>query len=157
RRDGSLAIIGLCSCPVGRDCKHVAAVLVAAHREELAGGMPEVPPMTVARPEAEANGHLPFDLAGWLSTLHAHDRHESEDYPPSMHQRLWYVRATADGGRGVPALSVRPFTVRLQPTGKISHPRQYALQQTAVAPRYLRPSDRVILARLRRVAADYVH
>ena len=35
-RNGGIGISGICSCPVGRDCKHVAAVLVAAHREELA-------------------------------------------------------------------------------------------------------------------------
>jgi superfamily II DNA or RNA helicase len=157
RRDGSLAIAGVCTCPVGRDCKHIAAVLVAAHREELVADAPETPPMSVPRPEAEPNGHLPFDLAGWLSTLHADDVHETEDYPASVHQRLWYVLSTSDGGRGVAALSVRPFTVRVQPTGKVSHPKQYALQQTGVAPRYLRPSDRVILARLRRIAADQIH
>ncbi len=157
RRDGSLAIAGMCSCPVGRDCKHVAAVLVAAHREELAVGGSDVPPMTTARPETSPDALLPYDLAGWLSTLHADDVHETEDFPTSVHQRLHYVLSTTDTVRGAPALTVRPFTVRLLATGKISHPKQFALHQTGAPARYLRPSDRIILARLRRAAAEQLN
>ena len=133
RRDGSLAINGMCSCPVGRDCKHVAAVLVAAHREELSAGGTDVPPMTSSRPETTADPLLPYDLAGWLSTLHADDAQETEDFPPSVHQRLHYVLTTTEPGRGAPTLTVRPFTVRLLATGKISHPKQFALQQIRTA------------------------
>ncbi len=156
-RHGGVGISGMCSCPVGRDCKHVAAVLVAAHREELAGGGADVPPMTTARPETAADSLLPYDLAGWLSTLHADDAQETEDFPPSVHQRLHYVLSTTDASRGAPALVVRPFTVRLLQTGKVSHPKQYALHQIGTPARYLRPSDRIILARLRRIAADQLN
>ena len=157
RKDGGLAIAGMCSCPVGRDCKHVAAVLVAAHREELATGGTDVPPMTSSRPETSADPLLPYDLAGWLSTLHADDAQETEDFPPSVHQRLHYVLTTTDPGRGASALTVRPFTVRLLGNGKISHPKQFVLQQSGAPARYLRPSDRIILARLRRIAADQLN
>ncbi|MGD0434048.1 MAG: hypothetical protein ABSA58_23440, partial [Acetobacteraceae bacterium] len=157
RKDASLSISGMCSCPVGRDCKHVAAVLVAAHREELAAEGTDVPPMTSARPDTAQDSLLPYDLAGWLSTLHADDPQDSEEFPDSIHQRLHYVLSTTDAARGAPALVVRPFTVRLLATGKISHPKQYALQQSGAPARYLRPSDRVILARLRRVANDQLN
>ena len=156
-RHGAVGINGVCSCPVGRDCKHVAAVLVAAHREELAGAGTDLPPMTTARPETSGDALLPYDLAGWLSTLHADDPQETEDYPDSVHQRLHYVLSTSESARGGPALVVRPFTVRLLATGKISHPKQYALQQVGTPARYLRPSDRIILARLRRGAADQLN
>jgi superfamily II DNA or RNA helicase len=156
-RNGGVGISGMCSCPVGRDCKHVAAVLVAAHREELSAGGADVPPMTSARPETSADPLLPYDLAGWLSTLHADDAQETEDFPASVHQRLHYVLSSTDPSRGVPALVVRPFTVRLLATGKISHPKQYALHQVGTPARYLRPSDRIILARLRRIAADQLN
>ena len=156
-RNGGVGISGMCSCPVGRDCKHVAAVLVAAHREELAAGGTDVPPLTTARPETSADPLLPYDLAGWLSTLHADDAQETEDFPPSVHQRLHYVLSSTDPSRGVPALVVRPFTVRLLATGKVSHPKQYALHQVGTPARYLRPSDRIILARLRRIAADQIN
>jgi superfamily II DNA or RNA helicase len=153
-RHGAVSISGVCSCPVGRDCKHVAAVLVAAHREELAAGGSDVPPMTTARPDTSHDPLLPYDLAGWLSTLHADDAQETEDYPAGVHQRLHYVLTTTDASRGAPALVMRPFTVRQLATGKISHPKQFALQQAGTPARYLRPSDRIILARLRRIAAD---
>jgi superfamily II DNA or RNA helicase len=156
-RNGGVGINGVCSCPVGRDCKHVAAVLVAAHREELAGGGTDVPPMTTSRPDTSADPLLPYDLAGWLSTLQTDDAHESEDYPAGMHQRLHYVLSTVQAPRGAPTLVMRPFTVRLLATGKISHPKQFVLHQTGAQPKYLRPSDRIILARLRRAAADQMN
>ena len=156
-RHGGIGISGMCSCPVGRDCKHVAAVLVAAHREELAAGGNDVPPMTTSRPETSADPLLPYDLAGWLSTLQADDAQETEDFPPSVHQRLHYVLSTTEASRGAPGLVVRPFTVRLLLNGKVSHPKQYALHQVGTPARYLRPSDRIILARLRRIAADQLN
>jgi len=156
-RHGAVGISGMCSCPVGRDCKHVAAVLVAAHREELSSGGTDVPPMTTSRPDTGHDPLLPYDLAGWLSTLHADDPQETEDYPESVHQRLHYVLSTVSAPKGAPTLAVRPFTVRLLATGKISHPKQYALHQVGTPARYLRPSDRIILARLRRAAADQLN
>ena len=65
--------------------------------------------------------------------------------------------STTDPSRGSSALVVRPFTVRLLLNGKISHPKQYALHQVGTPARYLRPSDRIILARLRRIAADQLN
>ena len=52
---------------------------------------------------------------------------------------------------------MRPFTIRLLANGKISHPKQYAMHQVGTAQKYLRPSDRIILARLRRGAADQLN
>ena len=155
RRDGKLAIAGMCSCPIGRDCKHVAAVLVAAHPAELAADKPDAAPLIPAPPmRAAGDTSLPYDLAGWLSSLPGDDGLDSEDFPPSVHQRLHYVLSTADvapnGTKGGATLSVRPFSVRLLATGKISHPKQFALHQVGAPARYLRPSDRMILARLRR-------
>ena len=159
RADGALAISGLCSCPMGRDCKHVAAVLVAAHREEQLAGKAAPPPMTQTAPSAAPDSRqLPYDLAGWLSGLQTDDGQDSEEYPPSVHQRLHYVLSTTEtnqeGARGAPSLVVRPFTVRRLITGKISHPKQFAMHQSGAAARYLRPSDRIILARLRRAVTD---
>jgi superfamily II DNA or RNA helicase len=156
-RNGGIGISGMCSCPVGRDCKHVAAVLVAAHREELSAGGSDMPPMTSSRPDTSHDPLLPYDLAGWLSTLHADDSQETEDFPPSVHQRLHYVISTTEASRGAPIMVIRPFTVRLLLTGKVSHPKQFALQQVGTPARYLRPSDRLILARLRRYAADQMN
>ena len=157
RQDGRLAIAGRCSCPEARDCKHVAAVLVAAHREEVSAGKPAfAPEERRTAPRAAGDASLPYDLAGWLSSLQADEAQDSEDYPPSVHQRLHYILDTLDtaarGSKPVPSLSVKPFTIRLLATGKISHPKQFALQQAGPSARYLRPSDRLILGRLRRAA-----
>ena len=35
-----LRIAGICSCPVARGCKHLAAVLIAVQRKELQGARP---------------------------------------------------------------------------------------------------------------------
>src|ERR1700722_17130019 len=153
-RHGGVDIHGYCSCPMLRNCKHVAAVLVAAHREELAAGVAETPVGTRHDP---ADGALPYDLEGWLASLQAEDPPGAGGYPPSVHQRLHYVLSTAQPTRGGPSLVGRPFTVRQLQNGKISHPRQYAAQNVGPPQKYLRPSDRIILARLRQAAADQLH
>ena len=50
RREGGTDFAGICSCPVGLDCKHVAAALFAARRER--GDVPPLtpPPGPVAAP-----------------------------------------------------------------------------------------------------------
>ena len=152
RRGGGIVITSMCTCPVGRDCKHVAAVLVAAHREELA--VEKATPTAASSPvctDPARDSSLPHDIAGWLSGLDADDSQETEEYPDSIRQRLHYVLSVTEPARGAPALLVRPFSVRLLMSGKPSHPKQYAPQNAAVStPRYFRPSDKLILARLRR-------
>ena len=108
RQDGKLAIAGMCSCPVGRDCKHVAAVLVAAHREELTAG-PATPAPEERRsdPRAMGDASLPYDLAGWLSSLSEDEARDSEDYPPSIHQRIHYVLNSVDLAPGGPKSAER--------------------------------------------------
>ena len=103
KRGRGLAISGLCSCPVGRNCKHAAAVLVAAHREELAAGRAEPALMTKEKPEP-GDGLLPYDLQGWLATLEIDDAQETEDFPTGVHQRLHYVLATVEAPRASSAL-----------------------------------------------------
>ncbi len=154
RKDGKLAISGVCSCPVGRDCKHVAAVLVAAHREELAAEPREIAPMSGAPPEGTADNGLPYELAGWLSTLHADDASDTEEFPTGVHQRVHYVLSSTEPARGRPSLVVRPFTVRMSVTGRISHAKQYVAHTVGAPARYLRASDRIILSRLRRATAE---
>ena len=149
KRGRGLAIGGLCSCPAGRNCKHAAAVLVAAHREELAAGRADAELMTNDKPE-QSDGLLPYELAGWLSTLETDDAQDTEDFPSGVHQRLHYVLTTVETPRAGLGLTIRPFTVRMLQTGKVSHPKQFAFHQVGAPPRYLRPSDRIILARLKR-------
>ena len=154
RKDGRLSINGVCSCPVGRDCKHVAAVLVAAHREELATEQPEFASIAEPPSPGKTDGALPYELAGWLSSLRAEDPPEPEEFPTGVHQRLHYVISGTEPGRTGAVLTIRPYTVRMSTTGRVSHARQYVPHQVGAPARYLRQSDRVILARLRRAAAE---
>ena len=155
RRDGSMAISGVCSCAVVRDCKHCAAVLVAAHREELAASATtEAAPMTAAVPSAEET-QLPYELAGWLASLgDADEAPDTEDYPASIRQRVHYTIAAGIGAKGTPDVVTQPWTVRLLANGKPANPKKYILHQIGTPARYLRPSDRVILARLYRIGSN---
>ena len=173
RRDaqGSLRIVGLCSCAVRTNCKHVAAVLIVARgRHKLAPAPAQtspVPPPRIAlslvvspQPQPQARPApppreepLPYPLANWLADLESAQQADEEDYPPSIRQRLFYVLDKAPQARGIPALSVQPVSVQLRKTGEFSAaqrnfpPESVHGQQPA---RFLRPSDRVILRRLAR-------
>jgi superfamily II DNA or RNA helicase len=150
-RAGGVTIAGYCTCPIGHDCKHCVAVLIAAHREELAAERTATATMSPAAANKNHDPDLPFDIAGWLATLGDETEELSEDFPPSIRQRLHYVLSVTERTRGVPSLIVRPFTIRLLQSGRISHPRQWVpTAATNVPPRYFRPSDRIIAARLRR-------
>src|SRR5947209_8202937 len=66
-RDGRPVVAGACSCPVGFNCKHVAAALLATKgdpsRLRLAG--PGKPSGT----EQAESGPLPFAVSAWLETI----------------------------------------------------------------------------------------
>ncbi len=166
RRDpqGHLRIVGLCSCAVRTNCKHVAAVLIVARgRHKLAPPSPALaavslqPAAAPARPAPPPppprEEPLPFPLANWLAELESAQQADEEDYPPSIRQRLLYVLDKAPQARGIPALSVQPVSVQLRKTGEFSAvqrnfpPESVNAQQSA---RFLRPSDRIILRRLGR-------
>ena len=172
RRDpqGHLRIIGLCSCAVHTNCKHVAAVLIVARgRHKLAPApagqgsaiSPRPAPGPAGSPQPQARPApvppreepLPYPLANWLLELEAAQHADEEDYPPSIRQRLFYVLDKAPQPRGIPALTVQPVSVQLRKNGEISAaqrnfpPESVHGQQPA---RFLRPSDRIILRRLAR-------
>ena len=172
RRDpqGHLRIIGLCSCAVHTNCKHVAAVLIVARgRHKLAPApagqgsaiSPRPAPGPAGSPQPQARPApvppreepLPYPLANWLLELEAAQQADEEDYPPSIRQRLFYVLDKAPQPRGIPALTVQPVSVQLRKNGEISAaqrnfpPESVHGQQPA---RFLRPSDRIILRRLAR-------
>ncbi len=170
RRDpqGNLRIVGLCSCAVRTNCKHVAAVLIVARgRHKLAplsahhlpaspatapgslAALPSPQPRPAPPPREEP---LPFPLATWLADLEAAQQVDEEDYPPSIRQRLFYVLDKASQARGVPALSVQPVSVQLRKTGEFSAAqRNFPPESMGSQPqRFLRPADRIILRRLAR-------
>ena len=92
RRDGGTDFDGVCSCPVGLDCKHVAAALFAARRER--GDVPRPAPPPASVPTTAPDGPvLPPEVADWLRQLAAIDEADPEAYPADIRQRVVYVVA----------------------------------------------------------------
>jgi hypothetical protein len=167
---GRLVPSGSCSCPVGFNCKHVAAVLLeyqeqAALAADTMGPRPqqkELPragqparqtasPANAAAPAA-AEAPLPYDVDAWLRTLDAAQQEESEDYPPTVRKRLLYV---LDRGPHSGGLIVSTQSIELKRDGTMARtstrhqPDQ--LLRAGQQPKFLRPSDRSILRAPRRI------
>jgi superfamily II DNA or RNA helicase len=167
--NGAISIAGECSCPVGFNCKHVAAVLIelvqsgdgnSASRTAMAQHdtplpLPEPPPR-IATPPAPAPPSLAPELAAWLDTLARLQQSESEEYPPDIRQRLIYVLALSERKTGLADLVVQPTAVRLLKGDTFSEiTRAYppsSIRNQAPA-KFLRPSDREILEQLHRLAS----
>ena len=136
---------GSCSCPVGFNCKHVAAVLFEyLAQANLAQANLAQTPMPAA-----VDARLPYDIESWLHSLDAAQQEESEHYPPTVRKRLLYVleRGPQSGGVTVSTQSIEikrdgttsQTSTRLQPD---------QLLRAGQQPKFLRPSDRAILRQL---------
>lgn len=164
QKPGRIGIDGECSCPVGHNCKHVAAVLVAARglrpkqgtgaglaRSQTSSDQPRpvmVGPATplAARPHVPA---LPSDLAAWLNGLDAAAAAGSEDYPDEVRHRLIYLLVGQTQGDRHPALALQPMKARLRKDGSFGDVRPFDAYRGAATPlKFVRPSDLIILARL---------
>ena len=173
-RGGSASISGTCTCPVGFNCKHVAAALFAWHEQEEEGNSAGIAPndrasasrsmFPVAAPSAATAsldplshqgaaaspaGTIPPQVTAWLNRLEALRQEEGEDYPPTVRRRLLYVLRADLQFRGLP---VDLVGVELKRDGSLSsRSRRYVPSQLLYPgqqPRFLRPSDRHILRRL---------
>ncbi len=153
-----LKISGTCSCPVGYNCKHVAAVLIAVHRQQMAQELDAAsaaapaprPAVQTGQAAPPAEAPLPLPIADWLSDLQTGADNDSEAYPPSIRNRVLYVLSRDTTQPGVPPLRIQPFTATLRKSGRLTAARQYPPQQVQSNARFLRPSDKVILSRLAR-------
>ena len=143
-----LRIAGACNCPTGRGCKHLAAVLMAAQRREQ---------MTPRRQDSlfesvpkPARTELPPQIQTWLADFDREDEELTEDYPPSIRTRVFYVLNAETTTAGVPRLLIDPMSVTLRRDDNVGTVKRYAPHQINSPAKYLRPSDLVILARLGR-------
>ena len=161
--DGQLGFDGTCTCPVGHNCKHVAAVLIAA-RAQLSpnrlivdnkparpGQSPSALKVSALKVSALKEAALPYEVAAWLQSLDDDADMASEDYPASVRQRLFYILSPAPSVRGAPTLGFACLTAMLRKDGSLGAARSYAPHQVDTPARYLRPSDRSILRRLARM------
>ncbi len=140
-------IVGACSCPVGRNCKHVAAVLIAAQRREVPGSR-DTDALLPRPADALAHGMLPTQIQSWLADFDQDEEEPTEDYPTSLRGRMFYVLDAAPQAIGVPRLRIDPMTVTLRKDGTPGTFRRYAPNQIQTPAKYLRPSDLIILVRL---------
>ncbi|HET6520519.1 MAG TPA: SWIM zinc finger family protein, partial [Geminicoccaceae bacterium] len=139
--DGRLARIdGACSCPVGYNCKHVAALLLAAVAEDA----PRATAGTAAYPPQPADA----PLALWLRALEqAGDGATGPEEPP---ERVLYVLEPAqrywqDVGVAQP-VAVRALKVRRLKAGGYGGRQNQSFAALAGTPpaRHVRPEDQVI-------------
>ena len=170
--NGTLAATGSCTCPVGFNCKHVAAVLFEYQqrapatetspmfRPRVSGASSDgaVTPGTDRNPTAlptASEAPLPSEVDAWLRSLDAAQEEESEDYPPSVRKRLLYVldRGPHSGGLIV---DVRSIDLKRDgtPGGTSRRHQTDHLLRPGQQPKYLRPSDRAILSKLASPGAE---
>ena len=171
---GGVRVAGRCTCPVGANCKHVAAALFHARTLALSAGTQEAqgfdatparPTGSGARPSPArpvAEPDLPVGVQAWLDDLARAAASATEDYPPDIAQRLIYVLLPIRDDPRMPQLGVQPVAAKLRKDGSFaSNSRAYAVgNATASGPRYFRPSDNRIardLARLPLIYASTVY
>ncbi len=158
RRDELADLAGDCTCPVGFNCKHVAATLVEAlHEEGTATGAAHASRQNVlpglASPQAMPV--LPSELNDWLERIGSAVR--GNEYPADVRQRLLYcLQPFAREGR-MPHLAVSVLSVKLRKDGEFSdHVGRSNLSFDPVrSPAFYRNADLDIIIGLSREYRSY--
>ncbi|WP_306422449.1 DEAD/DEAH box helicase [Methylobacterium cerastii] len=164
---GGVGIAGECSCPVGFNCKHVAAVLLfglqSANRltrpsaEDRLARLLYSPAQRSVASSAHNVDTVP-GLAAWLEDLDRAQAMAEESYPSSIAQRLVYVLSPIPLGEGVPRLGVQPISARLLKDGRFSgnnRPYEASGALSGTPAKFLRPSDLKILRAVALLRRDY--
>ena len=157
-RDELDNLAGDCTCPIGFNCKHVAATLLEAisgegttidaapaSRQGTLPGFAPPPPAPV----------LPPDINDWLDKIGGSIR--GNDYPADISQRLVYcVQPYAREGR-TPHLAVALLSVKLRKDGTLSDhvTRSNPGSDPDRAPAFYRDADLDIVAGLSREQRTY--
>lgn len=81
-------IDGTCSCPVGHNCKHVAAVVMAALGIDHE---PDIKPRGATPASAAHAAPLPYHVEAWLLDLAKAERAESDVFAADILQRVLYL------------------------------------------------------------------
>jgi hypothetical protein len=163
---GMRTIAGDCTCPVGFNCKHVAAALFAYQDE--AGDSRDSADQGLSRnatglsaaiarsdigargtPQGPSDAPLPPEIDAWLRSLEAAHEVESEDYPPTVRKRLLYVLDRGSHSGGV-IVDLRSIELKRDGSTNGTSKRYQAqnIMQPGQQPKFLRPSDRALLPRL---------
>ncbi|MDR3533686.1 MAG: SNF2-related protein, partial [Rhodopila sp.] len=148
--NNGIRIAGACSCPVGRGCKHLAAVLIAAQRKELQLPRHQESLFPEAAAKTPAPTELPTQIQTWLADFDQDEEEPTEEYPASIRTRVFYVLDAAPHAAGVPQLRIDPMTVTLRKDNSPATIKRYTPHQIQTPAKYIRPSDLIILTRLSR-------
>lgn len=151
-RAGALhGLRGVCTCPVGVDCKHVVAACLAAAAAlmpALASNQPESSRTTSGDPQIDA----------WLRLIETASREAGADpeaYPPEIDDRLYYVLSRAPSGLAV----LDPWKVRLLKSRAVgAGPTRYdpGNVKPGQLARFVRPSDERICADLKQLRPGHI-
>ena len=164
-----ITIDGDCSCPVGFNCKHVAAALLYGLAGQQAGAvaartpdqridqMLAVPPRPAA-PAAAVRDDLPAALAQWLDEVVGAHVEDPEAFPKAVTQRIVYLLVPQPDGLKTPRLGVRPVSVRMRKDGSFAdNGKPYDINAIVYhnPAKFLRPSDLRILHGLARTGRSF--
>jgi superfamily II DNA or RNA helicase len=130
---GFATVSGNCSCPVGYNCKHVAALML-----EALATRPAADPKS-ACPPAGGQADMPAGLE------------DSEDYPAEIRQRLLYLLNVTRDWSGVPRFRIAVTVAQLLKSGAFSRAARVYDPGTlfkAARVKFLREVDLPILSAL---------
>lgn len=157
-------IVGECSCPVGVDCKHVVAVVLAFAAEadaavrvdaqensttaESSGELQQLAKPIPRATRAPISTPLPYAIEVWLAKVAEAQSNFAESYPSDVAQRLLYVFGHANGQQNVGGI-LQVFKARAKKTGEFSDVSGYSNTHAYFnPPRYMLQSDTQILRQL---------
>jgi len=161
------SVEGSCTCPMGYNCKHVAAVLLAASADDrdiedgaaAASGAAVGASRTRADPTPSPEPPpLPHDVSLWLEQVTRPPR--GDDFPPEIRNRLVYVLQPQTFGDQMPRIAVALHSIRLLKNGSMEGVRSRATLSNFLpdrAPKFYRDSDLEILALLQREPQGYFY
>ncbi|GAB5470023.1 MAG: hypothetical protein Kilf2KO_30530 [Rhodospirillales bacterium] len=149
-KKGSLiGIEGLCTCPVGYNCKHVVAALLAA-ADEIEAPEPESPGLPGLAKAKPLTLSLPPEVSAWLERLRESDRQpddEAAELPERMKERIFYLLALDKHQK----LTVQPMKGLIKKDGGVgagARPYNTSNLHYDLPPRFVLPSDLRIFRKL---------
>jgi superfamily II DNA or RNA helicase len=145
RSDGGVNVSGTCSCPMGHNCKHVAAALL----EALANRPPESE--RGQKPPMQSAPVLSAEINAWLEALGKVGR--GETYPDDVRQRLLFRLQRHGGANEAPYAVASLLSVRLRKDDSFSdqvHNVTNTQASLGQAPAFYRDSDIEICRQLLR-------
>jgi len=139
-KKGQFRPVGLCTCPVSYNCKHVAAVLLC-HAQQQPARMASAPSAITPAP---AEPVLPPSIVSWLASFPG----DAAASVAARRDQLLYLLDLTEAAPQPAALTVSPVVQALRKDGSAGTARPFRFHQLSTSPRYLTPADRAILRRL---------